>query len=92
LFCFALAANSASIKPEMKVISMSGYTGLAHPEHLDADAPLLAKPFTRDALLRKVRGALEPSNTLKSNQPQKINPPQFSRMLLCERFETPNEM
>jgi two-component system cell cycle sensor histidine kinase/response regulator CckA len=63
----ALAAKLATEKPGMRVIYMSGYTGLTHPELLNADAPLLAKPFTREALLRKVRGALETSNTLTSD-------------------------
>jgi DNA-binding NtrC family response regulator len=61
----ALAAHLAPIRPEMKVIFMSGYTGLTHPELLTSGAPLLAKPFTRDALLRIVRGVLEAQPSLK---------------------------
>jgi two-component system cell cycle sensor histidine kinase/response regulator CckA len=53
-----LAANLASMKPEMKVVYMSGYTGFTHAGLADPDISLLAKPFTRETLLRKVREAL----------------------------------
>jgi len=55
----ALAENLAPIRPEMKVICMSGYTGFAHRRLLDPEKPLLAKPFTREALLRKLRQILD---------------------------------
>jgi two-component system cell cycle sensor histidine kinase/response regulator CckA len=53
-----LAANLAAKRPEMKVVYMSGYTGFTHAGLADPEISLLAKPFTRDTLLRKVRGAL----------------------------------
>ncbi len=63
----ALAANLAAIKPDTRIMYMSGYTGLTHPELLNSEAPLLTKPFTRDSLLRKVRSAIEFRSELKSN-------------------------
>jgi len=55
----ALAANLAAIRPEMKVIFISGYTGFTHPGLADSGVTFLAKPFTRDSLLRKLREVLE---------------------------------
>ena len=54
-----LAANLAPIRPAMKVVFMSGYTGFTHPGLADSGVTLLAKPFTRDALLRKLHEVLE---------------------------------
>jgi PAS domain S-box-containing protein len=54
----ALAEKLASVRPEMKVVYMSGYTGFTHPELLDSDATLVSKPFTREALLRKLHEEL----------------------------------
>lgn len=54
----ALADKLAPIKPEMKVVFMSGYTGFSHSGLDDSDLVLISKPFTRDTLLRKVREAL----------------------------------
>ncbi len=49
------------VKPELKVIFMSGYTANAvhHSFVLIAGVPFLAKPFGPDALARKVREALD---------------------------------
>jgi len=49
-----------ALRPEARVLYMSGYTGEAISGHgvLDLDAPLLQKPFTADGLLRSVREAL----------------------------------
>jgi two-component system cell cycle sensor histidine kinase/response regulator CckA len=55
----ALALNLAPIRPEMKVVYMSGYTGFTNPELSDSEINLLPKPYTRDALLRKLQEALE---------------------------------
>jgi PAS domain S-box-containing protein len=54
----ALARNLAPLRPEMRVLYMSGYTGFTHPDILDSEAPLLPKPFTREALLRKLHEEL----------------------------------
>lgn len=54
-----LAEQIRAARPETKVLFMSGYTdhAVVHRE-LSAGAPFLQKPFTRDALVRKVRGLL----------------------------------
>jgi PAS domain S-box-containing protein len=48
-----LAGKLVDIRPEMKVVYMSGYTGFTHPGLVDSNAILLPKPFTREALLHK---------------------------------------
>ena len=56
-----LAARLASLRPEMKVVYMSGYTEYrsARQGDLDENAVLLTKPFTRSMLARTVREALQ---------------------------------
>jgi signal transduction histidine kinase/ActR/RegA family two-component response regulator len=64
-----LAANLAPARPEMKVIYMSGYTGytgFAHPGLSDSGVTFLAKPFTRDGLLRKLHEVLELERKLQA--------------------------
>jgi two-component system, cell cycle sensor histidine kinase and response regulator CckA len=61
-----LAANLAAIRPAMKVVYMSGYTGFTHPGLADSGVLLLAKPFTRDGLLRKLHEVLEPEMNLET--------------------------
>jgi two-component system, cell cycle sensor histidine kinase and response regulator CckA len=58
-----VADSLALIHPEARVVYMSGYTGFTHHGLLDSDAILLSKPFSRDALLHKLRGALVPEKT-----------------------------
>ena len=55
-----LAEQISSVRPATKVLFMSGYTDHAavHRE-LSAGAPFLQKPFTPDALAKKVRGLLD---------------------------------
>ncbi|MGE3705231.1 MAG: response regulator [Vicinamibacterales bacterium] len=55
-----LAEQIAAVRPGTKVLFMSGYTDHAavHRE-LSAGAPFLQKPFTPDALAKKVRGLLD---------------------------------
>jgi len=56
-----LAKQFAMIRPETKVLFTSGYADDAIARHggLAIDSAFLEKPFTREALLRKVRKALD---------------------------------
>jgi PAS domain S-box-containing protein len=55
-----LAQALGILRPEIKVLFLSGYTERAVIEHgLDASAAFLQKPFSPDALARKVRGVLD---------------------------------
>jgi len=53
-----LADQLTSLRPELKVIYMSGYTGFTHRGIVDSEAVLLQKPIARETLLRKIRGVL----------------------------------
>jgi len=55
----SLAAKLAAVRPEMKVVFMSGYSGFTHAALADSKIALLAKPFTRETLLRKLRETLD---------------------------------
>jgi PAS domain S-box-containing protein len=60
----ALAERLAPRHPKMKVLYMSGYTDSFIAGHgvLEEGTHLLHKPFTEEALLRKVREVLNPSS------------------------------
>jgi two-component system, cell cycle sensor histidine kinase and response regulator CckA len=56
----ALAAQLRGTRPEMRILFMSGYTdsAIVHSGVLSQETPFLQKPFTPEALARKVREAL----------------------------------
>jgi PAS domain S-box-containing protein len=56
-----LAERLTASLPGLRVLYMSGYTdsAIAHHGVLDAEKVLLQKPFTEDALVRKVRDVLD---------------------------------
>jgi PAS domain S-box-containing protein len=56
-----VAQRLAPLRPEMKVLYMSGYTDDAIVRHgvLESGTPFLSKPFTPDALAAKVREVLD---------------------------------
>jgi two-component system, cell cycle sensor histidine kinase and response regulator CckA len=54
----ALAQELIALRPEIKVVYMSGYAGFKQSQVLEAPSILLAKPFEWDTLLHKLRDAL----------------------------------
>src|ERR1700674_2830817 len=56
-----LAQKLTTVRPEMKVLYTSGYTGDVCVEkgELEPGCPLLDKPFTRDALAKRIRALLD---------------------------------
>jgi two-component system, cell cycle sensor histidine kinase and response regulator CckA len=56
-----LAERLAPVRPDMKVLFLSGYTDdvAIHHGALDAKMPFLQKPFTPDSLARKVREVID---------------------------------
>jgi two-component system cell cycle sensor histidine kinase/response regulator CckA len=57
----ALAKTLTAVRPEMRVLYTSGYSSDACVEQgeLEAGCPLLEKPFTREALAKRVREILD---------------------------------
>lgn len=59
-----LADRLAQLRPDMKVLFMSGYTdnAIVHQGVLDEGANFIQKPFPTDVLIRKVRSVLDVPN------------------------------
>jgi signal transduction histidine kinase len=55
----ALAERMKHLRPEMKVLYISGYTDDDALSRLDATVPFLQKPFTPESLARKIRETLD---------------------------------
>ena len=57
---FALAERAVSLRPDMKVLYMSGHAAdaIAHLGVLDVDGAFIQKPFTPNALVCKIREVL----------------------------------
>jgi signal transduction histidine kinase/CheY-like chemotaxis protein len=57
-----LAEAGLRVRPELKVLLTSGYSETVLQEHVH-DLPILAKPYHRDELLRRLQGLLRPAET-----------------------------
>jgi PAS domain S-box-containing protein len=66
-----LAQRLAAVRPDMKVLYMSGYTDDAIVRHgvLEAGTAFLSKPFTPDALAAKVREVLDAEPAVPAGRP-----------------------
>jgi two-component system cell cycle sensor histidine kinase/response regulator CckA len=61
-----LVERLAQIRPRLKIIYMSGYSGFTHRDLIDSEGNLLPKPFTRESLLRKLHEVLASDAVVKS--------------------------
>ncbi|HET8578332.1 MAG TPA: response regulator [Methylomirabilota bacterium] len=59
-------------RPELKVVYMSAYTAEVMGQHgvIETDVPFIAKPFTPDFLIRKIREVLQPRPAYRRPDPR----------------------
>lgn len=71
--------------PGLAVLFTSGYTenSIVHEGRLDAGIELLSKPYTREALARKLRAVLARAKA-SDEGPAAVTPRRALRVLLCE--------
>ncbi len=69
---FELARNIVQLRPDVRVLYMSGYTDnqMSGTNTLGEDVPFLQKPFTTAALMSKVREALESERQTQTERPE----------------------
>jgi two-component system, cell cycle sensor histidine kinase and response regulator CckA len=72
-----LAARIRERWPEKRILFMSGHAAEVLAQHglIYLDVPFLAKPFTRDEALDKVREALERRQSERTDDPSRRRPP-----------------
>jgi two-component system NtrC family sensor kinase len=67
-----LADEALQLHPKLPVLFATGYTrnAIIHQGRLDPDVELLTKPFTADALVRKIRQLLGEAPAATSGERQ----------------------
>jgi PAS domain S-box-containing protein len=81
-----LARAAVERLPKLKVLFTSGYTenSIVHSGRLDQGVELLSKPYTREALARKVRQQFAGAPQEITKQPEAPARPSAIKVLLCE--------
>ncbi len=62
----ALAKAVLRMRPEIKIMYISGYTGFIDQKSMNPEAPVVSKPYTRDVLLGKLRDILSAKDEMVS--------------------------
>jgi CheY-like chemotaxis protein len=66
-----LASEARELRPGIKILLTSGYTGEALERHQTETIPLIEKPFRQDDLAAKIRDILnEPGGSVQAQRPQ----------------------